>query len=120
MSGKKQPYLDNNWQAFKDAPEEMFESIEFDEFMDWKGCSWELPSTVKCIIRTQHKTTGKVKEFTYRQAAAAEKKIQALLDKPELEFTVVDQASMHFIIPELLLNEEIDEIGTDFPFDEGD
>ena len=119
MNGKKQPYLDNNWQAYHDAPAEMFDTCEFEEFMDWKGCSWELPATVKCLIRTQNKKTGKVKEYTYRQAAAAEKKIQALLDKPELEFTVVDQTAMHFIIPELLLNEEINDLNSDFPFDEG-
>ena len=32
---KKKPYFHNNVEALIKAPAEFFESIEFDEFMDW-------------------------------------------------------------------------------------
>ena len=33
MSGK---YYPNNWQEYKDAPDEMFERHTFEEIMSWK------------------------------------------------------------------------------------
>ena len=60
---KKKPYYPNNWQAFKDAPDEMFCDHTFDELMDWKVAGWELPSSVYCIIRTMDVNTKKVKEY---------------------------------------------------------
>ncbi len=45
MSGKRE-YFPNNWQEFKDAPDEVFQRPSFAEVMDWKGAGWELPGTV--------------------------------------------------------------------------
>ena len=58
MSGK--PYFPNNWQEYKDAPDEMFQPHTFDEIMNWKVAGWELPSSVSCIIRVHNNKTGKV------------------------------------------------------------
>ena len=58
----KQPYYPNNWRAFKDAPDETFETLTFDEFMDWKIGGWELPSSCNYIIREQNLNTGKIKD----------------------------------------------------------
>ena len=44
MSGK--PYYPNNWEAYKEAPDEMFEPHTFEEVMSWKVAGWELPSSV--------------------------------------------------------------------------
>ena len=50
MTSKK-PYLPNNWKKYKDAPEEAFKSLSWEEFHDWRVCSWELPESVCCVIR---------------------------------------------------------------------
>ena len=50
MSGK---YYPNNWEHYKDAPDEMFEPHTFEEVMSWKVAGWELPSSVCCIIRAE-------------------------------------------------------------------
>jgi hypothetical protein len=51
MSGKRKPYFDNNWQEYKDAPDDMFHTHTFEEVMSWKVGGWELPSSVCCVIR---------------------------------------------------------------------
>ena len=40
----------NNWKAYKDAPDDMFEPHTFEEVMDWKVAGWELPSSGNCLI----------------------------------------------------------------------
>jgi hypothetical protein len=72
MSGK--PYYPNNWEAYKEAPDEMFEPHTFEEVMSWKVAGWELPSSVCCIIRAE--TKGKVKEFVYQSQHAAKEKVR--------------------------------------------
>ena len=63
MSKKKKPYYPNNWQAYKDAPDDVWKDPpRFDELMDWKVGGWELPSSVYCILRTMDVNTKKVKE----------------------------------------------------------
>ena len=62
---KKKPYYPNNLKALKDAPVEAFESIEYDEFMDWKISGWEIPSSVACVIREENYVTGKITEHVY-------------------------------------------------------
>ena len=102
MSGKKkakQPYFDNNWDMYKQSPDEMFIPHTYEEFMEWKGQAWDLPSSVLCIIREQDTNTGKVKEYVYRKRSAAEKRVQQLLEADNVEFTVVKHDSMHFIQP---------------------
>ena len=101
MSGK-QPYFDNNWQLYKDAPDEDFIPHTYDEFMMWKGEAWDLPSSVYCIIRVANKKTGKVKEYTYRKQSAALNRVKKLIDNDDIEFTVCKQQTMHFIQPQYL------------------
>ena len=98
---KKKTYA-NNWQAFKDAPSNMFEPCEYEDFMDWKIHGWELPSSHAAIIRVTTKT-GKVKEYVYQQPRAAEKKIQQLMSQ-ELTFTVCDHEQIHQLVPERDVN----------------
>lgn len=99
MSGKK-PYFDNNWELYKDAPDEAFIPHTFDEFMEWKGQAWDLPSSVLCIIREQNVDTGKVKERVYRKRKPAELRVQRLLEDENIAFTVVKHDTMHHIEPE--------------------
>ena len=67
-------YYPNKWRIIKNAPEEAFEPLDFDDFMDWKIAGWRIPDAVLCIIREEDPKTGKVKEFTYKREHAARKK----------------------------------------------
>ena len=98
MMSKKKPYYHNNWSKLKDVPAELVDSIEFDEFMEWKIGGWELPSSVCCIIRESDPKTKKVKEHVYSKPHYAVKKINSLMDKGR-EFTVCDEANVHQMYP---------------------
>ena len=94
MSGK---YYPNDWQKYKDAPDELFEQHTFEEVMSWKVAGWELPASVCCIIRANtHK--GKIKEFVYQKHSAAEAKVASLMNEG-VEFTVCTDDSIHFVSP---------------------
>lgn len=101
MSGK-QPYYDNNWQMYKDAPDNAFIPHTYDDLMQWKGEAWDLPSSVCCLIRVMNTNTGKVKEYTYRKPSAAQKRVEKLLDTEDIEFVVCKQESMHHVTPEFI------------------
>jgi hypothetical protein len=95
MSGK--PYYPNNWEAYKDAPDDAFVSHTFEEIMSWKVAGWELPSSVCCIIRAENK--GKVKEYVYQKQYAAENKVKSLMAEGA-EFTVCTDEAIHFVSPD--------------------
>ena len=99
MSGKKKPYFDNNWQEYKDAPDEMFEQHTFEEVMHWKVGGWELPSSVCCVIRATDLDTHKVTEYVYRKHSAAQRKVNELINTRSCEFVVCDHDSIHFLSP---------------------
>lgn len=98
MSGK--PYYPNNWQEYKDAPDEMFEPHTFDEVMGWKVAGWELPSSVCCIIRIRDSKTYKVKELVYQREKDAQNKVRKLMRTPNIEFTVCNHEAIHHLICE--------------------
>lgn len=93
MSGK--PYFPNNWQEYKDAPDEVFIPHTFEEIMSWKIAGWELPASVCCIIRART-PKGKIKEYVYQKRSAAEQKVAALMDEG-VEFVVCTDEQIHFI-----------------------
>ena len=107
MSKKK--YYPNNWSVIRSAPDELFPSVEYEEFMDWKVGGWEMPSTVACMIRTQHLDTGKVKEYIYQRAHYARRKVSKLMDEGECDITVCTHDAVHFIYPEDMEFEEDDD-----------
>jgi len=94
MTGKRKEFH-NNWQRFKDAPDDMFEQHEFEELMTWRVDHWELPSSVFCLIRESNTKTGKIKEHVYQQPGSAIKKIKALQEKSDTEFLVCDSAGLY-------------------------
>ena len=67
------------------------ETIEFDEMIEWRVCSWELPDTIACVIRCENSKTGKVTEHTYQQYKSAEKKIEKLISDPHNTLTIATQ-----------------------------
>ena len=108
MSKKKKPYYPNNWQAYKDAPDEVWKDPpRFDELMDWKVGGWELPSSVYCILRTMDVNTKKVKEYRYKKPGAARNKVNKLMEEGRHEFTLVDADSIHHLSPKY--DDELDE-----------
>tara|TARA_R100000008_G_scaffold85348_1_gene75023 strand:+ start:326 stop:652 length:327 start_codon:yes stop_codon:yes gene_type:complete len=98
---KKKPYFHNNLEAIMDAPDAFFIPIPYDEFMDWKIGGWELPSSCNYIIRERNLSTGKVKEYVYQKPAAAKKKLEQRMKFGNLEFTVADHDSVHFLTPQM-------------------
>ena len=100
MSKKK--YFPNNWKRLRDVPASFFEPIAFDEFMEWKIGGYEIPSSVKCIIRETNLSTGKVKEYTYSRYGDAQNKIDDIISKGESEFVVCDEQEIHYLYPTIL------------------
>ena len=101
MSKKKQPYFPNNWEALKEVPAELFDSVPFDELMDWKIHGWEIPSSVACIIREKNYVTGKIKEYTYSRVSAAQKKARKIMDEAQSEFIVCTADEVHLMYPDI-------------------
>ena len=93
---KKKKYFPNNWEAFKEAPAEYFESLPFEQFMDWK-MQWEVPSSVVCLIREEDHETGKITEYVYERQSAAKKKVDTILRKMESAFVIADHDSVHHL-----------------------
>tara|TARA_Y100001963_G_C6701792_1_gene409835 strand:- start:731 stop:1063 length:333 start_codon:yes stop_codon:yes gene_type:complete len=99
--GKRKKYFPNNWEALSNAPPECFDSIPFDEFMDWKICGWEIKPGISCIIREKNYITGKVKEYSYQRIAAAQKKTQKIMDAKQSEFIVCTADNVHLMYPDI-------------------
>ncbi len=95
----KKDYFPNNWQEYKDLEDEHFIPHTYEEIMSWKVAGWELPSSVCCIIRVSDIETKKVTELVYQKQSAAQAKVNALINTPNVEFTVVDHDSIHFLQP---------------------
>ena len=95
----KKKYFPNNWAKIRDVPSSYFDEIEFDEFMDWKIGGYEIPSSIKCIIRETNLSTGKVKEYVYKYRHAAIKKCRKLMSEGNKEVTIVQPDSVQFIDP---------------------
>ena len=106
MKPKKKPYFHNNWKHLKDVPAECFDSLEFDEFMDWKINGWEIPSSVACIIREQNIKTGKVTEHVYSRLGNANKRANKIMKEGKSEFLVCTHDDIGHIYPKQLKRED--------------
>ena len=96
MSGKRKEFP-NNWQKFKDAPDELFHEHTFEEIMDWRVGAWELPSNISCLIREADLETKKITEHVYQRSGAARNKVRQLMNKDGIEFTVCTPETIHFV-----------------------
>lgn len=94
---RKQPYLPNNWQQYKDAPDDMFIDHTYEEFFDWKVNGWLLPSSVACIIRAENPKNGKVKEYVYQTQGHAKRKVKKLMEEQK-DFVICDNEGIHHLI----------------------
>ena len=94
MSGK---YYPHNWDAIHEAPSEYFEEISFEDFAIWKINGWDLPSSIACIMRAEHKDTGKIKEHVYKSPKHAVKKLIKLMETGEYRVTVCNHESISIV-----------------------
>ena len=94
MSGK---YYPHNIEAIQDAPDEYFESCTWEEFHDWRVCAWEIPTSVVCIMRAEHKDTGKVTEHVYQKPKSAQKRLMQYMADGEHEVTICNSDSIHLV-----------------------
>ena len=86
----KKPDFPNNWNLIASAPDSVFKELSFEDFYEWRVHGWEIPEPYLCVIRVHNKETGKVKEYSYKQANAANNKIQQLTTNPNNEITIAD------------------------------
>jgi len=93
MNGKKK-YFHNNWKEIQATPAEFFPEITWEEFYDWRVASWELPSSVCCIIREENKKTGKIKEHVYSRQSSAVKKLESIVNNSHATVVNHDAVSL--------------------------
>tara|TARA_Y100001951_G_C11175257_1_gene202683 strand:+ start:72 stop:401 length:330 start_codon:yes stop_codon:yes gene_type:complete len=98
MSKKKKPYYPNNWQAYANCPDEFFESLPIEQFMDWRVEGWEIPSSIACIIREEDKETGTINEYVYSRNSAAQKRVNKIMNKGNT-FIVCGHDGLHHMYP---------------------
>jgi len=51
------------------------------------------------VIRTTDLETKKIKEFVYQKHGMAQRKVQELINTPNIEFTICDHDSIHHLFP---------------------
>ena len=102
----KKKYYPNNWQAYKDSPDQFFLPLDFEDFMDWKINGWEIPSSVACIIREQNIKTGKVTEHVYSRLSNANKRANKIMKEGKSEFLVCTHDDIGHIYPKQLKRED--------------
>jgi predicted metal-binding protein len=101
---KKKTYFPNNWQAVKEAPHEVFDELDFEVFMEWRGDGWELPPGICCVIREQNTNTLKTKEHVYKRPHAARTKLKKLLTKDDTVTTFCTEEAVVSLSLNPLLN----------------
>ena len=106
MAKKKKPYFPNNWKTYYNAPASHFESIPYEQFMDWRVEGWDLPSSIDCVIREHNMKTGKITEHVYQTERHAKNKVKAMMDIGESEFFLCNHEGIHHLYPKHLLKQE--------------
>ena len=81
-------YYPNNWSQIKNAPDECFPELTFQEFIEMKYECESLRPGVKFLIRAQRKDTGEVTEHKYKMPNAFQKRVENYLLDDEVELTV--------------------------------
>ena len=94
MSGREFP---NNFDAIMGAPDEIFEPCSYEDFIDWRLTAWEIPSSVMCIMRAEHKDTGKITEHIYSKAGAARNRLLKYMTTGDYEVTIANHDSIQLI-----------------------
>ena len=83
----------NNYDEVFATPSEAFASIPYEDFMEM-ALMWHIPSSHCCIMRVEHKKTGKITEHAYQRLSAAKNKLLALGEDRNYEVLVADDDSI--------------------------
>ena len=86
MSNRK--YYPNKVKQIQALPSKHFESIDFEDLMDWKLGGYELPEGVVCLLRERNFKTNRVSEYTYQQMSAAKRRTHKILKQGDSELTI--------------------------------
>ena len=84
----KRKYYPNKVKQIQAIPSNHFESIDFEDLMDWKLGGYELPEGVVCLLRERNLKTNKVSEYTYMQMSAAKRRTHKILEHGDSELTI--------------------------------
>ena len=95
---KRQPYFSNNIRAITLTEPKYFPQVDFEDFMEYTVANWMLHSSHDCVIRTTHRKTGKVKEYSYKYRKCAMNKIEKLIGTHS--FVVCDEDAIHQLSPD--------------------
>ena len=101
MSSKK-PYFPNNIDGVMQT---QYEPVDADIVFD-NSDLWEIPSSVACIIRAQHRKTGKVEEYSYQKPIHAKNRMEKLLVNGEYDVLLADEDTIHFLTPTFIHDED--------------
>ena len=91
------PYYPNNFDAIAAADDELFEPCTYEEFVDWRLSMWQIPSSIYCIIRAEHKDTGKITEHIYQQPGAAHKRLLKYVQAGTHKLVVADHDAISIV-----------------------
>lgn len=105
MSSKDE--FPNNWERVFNMPESKLQTPPYVMVDQWSN-DWKLPSSVNYIIRATCPVTKRVREYTYKQDAAAERKVQQLMEEFD-EILVMSHAEINHLVPHLVEVDDDDE-----------
>jgi len=93
-------YFPNQWNKIAKCPAEWFDSIDYEDLMDWKMNGWLINPPYDIIIRTRHCKTGKIKEYTYIRPDAAGRRLKKIIAGQEHELIVCTHDHIQHLKPE--------------------
>ena len=93
----KRKYYPNKVKQIQAIPSKHFESIDFEDLMDWKLGGYELPEGVVCLLRERNLKTNKVSEYTYMQMSAAKRRTNKILNQGDSELTICTHSQVAHI-----------------------
>tara|TARA_Y100001973_G_scaffold17161_1_gene25028 strand:- start:372 stop:710 length:339 start_codon:yes stop_codon:yes gene_type:complete len=102
-------YFPNNWNRLSKIPYNHFDSMPYEDFMDWKMNGWEILGSHECIIRTVNCKSGKVKEYVYQRQSPARKKLSNLLLEQEHELIICTHDNIQHLKPEKYITDHDEE-----------
>ena len=95
MTSKK-PYFPNTIEGVMDT---QYFPVDAETVFD-NTMLWEIPSSVICIIRAEHRKTGKVEEYSYQRPHHARQRMEKLMVNGEYDVTIADDTQIHFLSPQ--------------------
>tara|TARA_B100000902_G_C27136535_1_gene826348 strand:- start:156 stop:458 length:303 start_codon:yes stop_codon:yes gene_type:complete len=93
----KRKYYPNKWKQVNAIPSKYFDSIEFEDLMDFKIGGYELPEDVVCLLRERNLKTNKVSEYTYLQMSAARRRTHKIIKQGDSELTICTHSQVAHI-----------------------